>query len=426
MTALSRTAAVTLFALLAAGCGGGSSSSLIPSPITAQSAATKSITVSPAQLAFTATGTAQSFTATQSGGGPMSAASDNAQVASVSGSANKSGTFTVTAIGAGNCVITVSDKKGTTATVAVSVTLPTPPPAAAPTILHQYAIPASNQSFGMSNAADGSVWYTQWYNGGVGDINPSGSTSTYPLAASKPYGIAPGSDGNFWIPDNANDQIDVVTPSGALIASYPLAYAPMEIAKGSDGNLWFTAEDSSLTTGFSEIVQITSSGAMTAYPTSTSAQTAKRYAHAITAGPDGRLWFTEGNYIGAIATSGAMTEYPIPSGRSSDFITSGPDGNLWFTEAYGNEVGRITPSGSVTEYAVPTLFASPWMIAAGKDGALWFTEEGGTGQIGRVTTTGSVTEYPITNLSGEPAILAGADGNLWIPSANGVMYVLSY
>jgi virginiamycin B lyase len=66
------------------------------------------------------------------------------------------------------------------------------------------------------------------------------------------------------------------------------------------------------------------------------------------------------------------------------------------------------------------------MIAAGKDGALWFTEEGGTGQIGRVTTTGSVTEYPVTNLSGEPAILAAADGNLWIPSANGVMYVLSY
>jgi virginiamycin B lyase len=200
----------------------------------------------------------------------------------------------------------------------------------------------------------------------------------------------------------------------------------MEIAKGADGNLWFTAEDSSLTTGFSEIVQITPSGAMTAYPTSTSAQTARRYAHAIAAGPDGRLWFTEGNYIGAIGTSGTLTEYPIPSGHSSDFITAGPDGNLWFTEAYGNEVGRITPDGSVSEYAVPTLFASPWMIAAGKDGALWFTEEGGTGQIGRVTTTGSVTEYPVTNLSGEPAILAAADGNLWIPSANGVMYVLSY
>jgi virginiamycin B lyase len=121
-----------------------------------------------------------------------------------------------------------------------------------------------------------------------------------------------------------------------------------------------------------------------------------------------------------------MTEYPIPSGRSSDFITAGPDGNVWFTEAYGNMVGRITPGGSVSEYAVPTLFASPWMIASGKDGALWFTEEGGTGQIGRVTTTGSVTEYPISNLSGNPAILAGADGNLWVPSANGVMYVLSY
>jgi virginiamycin B lyase len=138
------------------------------------------------------------------------------------------------------------------------------------------------------------------------------------------------------------------------------------------------------------------------------------------------MWFTEGNYIGAISTAGTITEYPIPSGRASNFITAGPDGNLWFTENYANYVAKITTSGTVTEYAVPTLFAGPWMIAAGKDGALWFTESGGTGQIGRVTTTGTVTEYPISNLTGNPALLAGSDGNLWAASASGAMLVLSY
>jgi virginiamycin B lyase len=80
----------------------------------------------------------------------------------------------------------------------------------------------------------------------------------------------------------------------------------------------------------------------------------------------------------------------------------------------------------VSEYAVPTLFADPWMIAAGKDGALWFTESGGTGNIGRITTSGAITEYPIANLSGNPALLAGADGNLWVASASSTMLVLSY
>lgn len=214
--------------------------------------------------------------------------------------------------------------------------------------------------------------------------------------------------------------------TGATSASYGIPYAPMQIAKGPDNNLWFTAEDGSFATGFSEIVQITPSGTMLTFPTSAAAQTSNRYAYDIVSGPDGRMWFTKGNYIGAITTTGTMTEYPIPSGRTTNFITAGPDGNLWFTENYGNYVGKITPSGSVTEYAVPTMFAGPWMIAAGKDGALWFTESGGTGQVGRISTSGAITEYPIANLTGSPALLAGADGNLWITSASSVMLVLSY
>jgi virginiamycin B lyase len=269
------------------------------------------------------------------------------------------------------------------------------------------------------------VWYTEWYNGAVGHMTPTGSNSDYSFTG-QPYGIALGPDGNFWIPDHQNDRIAVISPSGSSVASYMLAYTPMNITKGPDNNLWFTAEDASLTTGFSEIVQIGTNGAMQTFPTSTAAQSAKRYAYDIVSGPDGRLWFTEGNYIGAITTTGTMTEYPIPSGRTSNFIAAGPDGNLWFTENYGNYIGKITPSGSVAEYAVPTVFADPWMIAPGNDGALWFTESGGTGQIGRITTTGTITEYPIANLSGNPALLAGSDGNLWVTTASSEMLVLSY
>jgi len=438
MHALPRIAAFCGLALLLAACGGAGAgpggSSVIPVTDSLK-AASRTLSVSPAQMQFSGTGTAfnQTFTASQSSGGALDAVSSDTSVATVNpgsaqtsgGGGNKSATFTITPVAAGSASITVSDKKGLTATVSVTVTLPTPPPAAAPTVVAQYPIVGSDLSYGITNDAGGSVWYTEWYNGAVGRMGATGGNTDYSYTGS-PYGIALGPDGNFWVPDHANNRIAVMNASGAPAASYAVQYTPMQIAKGPDNNLWFTAEDASFATGFSEIVQITTTGAMQTFPTSTSAQTAKRYAYDIVSGPDGRMWFTEGNYIGAITTAGTMTEYPIPSGRTSNFITPGPDGNLWFTENYGNYVGKITTSGAVSEYAVPTLFADPWMIAAGKDGALWFTESGGTGQIGRVTTSGAVTEYPIANVSGNPALLAGADGNLWIASAGGQMLVLSY
>jgi streptogramin lyase len=436
MPLLVRSAAVCALVALLAGCGGGSSApgSLLPASssggIAPQRASAPQITVSPGQLQFAAAGAAaQTFVAdlTQ-GGGQLDAATSNAQCATVNpGSARSGSTFTVTPVGAGTCSITVSNKKGASASVTITVAAPapTPMPANTPAVVHQYAIPASNESYGITSASNGSVWYTEWYNGAAGAMSPTGGNANYPIGGT-PYGVAQGSDGNLWISDHANNAIDVMSSSGAMIAQYSTPYTPMSVTAGPDHNVWFTAEDASGATGFSEVVQITPTGAMTAFATSPAAQAAGRYASSIVAGSDGRLWFTEGNYIGAVTTSGVMTEYPVPSGRSTNFITAGPDGNLWFSEEYGGYVGRISTNGIAQEYAVPTLFADPWMLAPGKDGAVWFTEAGGTAQIGRVDANGTVREYPIANLSGNPAILAGSDGNLWIPSANGQMYVVSY
>jgi streptogramin lyase len=81
-----------------------------------------------------------------------------------------------------------------------------------------------------------------------------------------------------------------------------------------------------------------------------------------------------------------LTEFPIPTSQSSPkAITAGPDGNLWFTEQAGNKIGRITPSGTITEFPIPTSQSTPIAITAGPDGNLWFTEEGGN-KIGRITT----------------------------------------
>ncbi len=110
----------------------------------------------------------------------------------------------------------------------------------------------------------------------------------------------------------------------------------------------------------------------------------------------------------------SFTEYPIPSGNSPGAITSGSDGALWFTEG-ANKIGRMTTSGAVTEYPIPTANSNPSGIAAGPDGALWFAENN-SGKIGRITTTGVISEYPIPCAIGAVCIpygiTTGSDGAL--------------
>jgi virginiamycin B lyase len=149
-------------------------------------------------------------------------------------------------------------------------------------------------------------------------------------------------------------------------------------------------------------------------------------AGAIALGPDGNLWFTEGeptvNRIGRLnPVSGAVSEFAVPTaGSGPTFITAGPDGNLWFTEGDASKIARITTAGVITaadEFATPTLNSGPAGITAGPDGNLWFAEEG-VGKIGRITTAGVITEFATPTAASSPfGITAGPDGNLWFTEA---------
>ncbi len=186
---------------------------------------------------------------------------------------------------------------------------------------------------------------------------------------------------------------------------------PDVITQGPDGALWFTEGDN-----ISQIGRISPAGAITQYTHPTVSTTS-----GITAGPDGALWFTEwAGVIGRSTTAGAITEYPVPTPDSgSSTIAAGPDGALWFTESYTNKIGRITTAGAFTEYPIPTANSYPFGIAAGSDGALWFCENEAN-QIGRVTTAGAFTEYRVPTANSKLNwITAGPDGALWFVEHRG-------
>ncbi|MCU0296158.1 MAG: hypothetical protein MUD05_08920, partial [Candidatus Nanopelagicales bacterium] len=118
-----------------------------------------------------------------------------------------------------------------------------------------------------------------------------------------------------------------------------------------------------------------------------------------------------------------ITDFPVPTRDSHpEAITAGPDGNVWFTESSSNEkgIGQITPAGVITEFAVPDPNSVHRQgIAAGPDGNLWFTEAFRRNGIGRITPTGAVTLYPTPN-SAPNGIAAGPDGNMWFTHTNGI------
>ncbi|MGE5276882.1 MAG: IPT/TIG domain-containing protein [Acidobacteriota bacterium] len=163
--------------------------------------------------------------------------------------------------------------------------------------------------------------------------------------------------------------------------------------------------------------------------------TAASSPQAITAGPDGNLWFTEqaADKIGRMTTSGTVTEFPIAVSVSGSLfgITAGPDGNLWFPDLLSKKVGKITTGGTVTEYPVtlPHSFISGG-ITPGSDGALWFTANSGFFNprgIGRVDTSGNAVVYDVWGSQccyfaddGPFGVAAGSDGALWFTAGRDV------
>jgi streptogramin lyase len=140
----------------------------------------------------------------------------------------------------------------------------------------------------------------------------------------------------------------------------------------------------------------------------------------VTAGADGKLWFTETSKdkLGRMSTGGTVTEWPTPSGGTQpQGITLGSDGNVWYTEPGKNKVVRMTPAAVPTEFAVTG--GKPYDIAAGPGGNLWISIQGASGGIGVMTTSGSFSLFTTGITSTVQNLAYGPDGNIWFTEPSG-------
>jgi hypothetical protein len=118
----------------------------------------------------------------------------------------------------------------------------------------------------------------------------------------------------------------------------------------------------------------------------------------LTAGPDGNIWFTQGEstpQIGRITVTGQITYFPLTGLHGAGDIVWGEDGNIWFAAVQDQLVGRISPHTTAMTFFSPvtndrpSIFARLSNISSSPDGNIWFTGtqdvtgslKGGVGKI---------------------------------------------
>jgi virginiamycin B lyase len=194
---------------------------------------------------------------------------------------------------------------------------------------------------------------------------------------------------------------------------------PDLMSPGPDGNVWFVEGD--LGSGIGTLVKITPAGQITQVPTPLPV-------FDFVFGPDGNIWFSGHDYIGEMTQQGGLLhDYAIPSAddpnssatETAIYLTLGPDGNLWYTDPYVSSdiVGRLTPSGQITEYPIGFGSNGAANITSGSDGNIWFEATGG-GLLGRITPTGVLTVFNEPYSPAYRGLTSGPNGNLWATGNN--------
>ncbi|HEY1919840.1 MAG TPA: hypothetical protein VGH27_30070 [Streptosporangiaceae bacterium] len=271
------------------------------------------------------------------------------------------------------------------------------------------------------------------------ELTASGQVSGYKLPVPDASAIAPAPDGGLWIAGiTTADATELLARSrtGAVTA-YTGGGLPdgsngpaCGLTVGGDGRVWVSVS-SLFRPPSNSLYAMNSTGETTSYTVGTGSLASCSLA----TGPDGNVWFIDassGNLIGKITPDGTVTDYTgsgidvegddtwsnNPNQRA---LTAGPDGALWFINNAG--IGRITTVGAVTTMSLPAEYrwstATPTSITTGSDGALWFTSV--YGPIGRLTTGGTLTAYLGSGINSTTSVAAGPGRSVWFSTDDGLI-----
>ena len=284
---------------------------------------------------------------------------------------------------------------------------------------------------------DGNMWFTEWQMNKLGVMDTHGNfIHKYPVANFElsPYGIAVSPDGYLWFTGynfeepSAIDTVGRMSTDGQFVELYqlnPCACEPLGVTAGPDGNMWITEELGAFDGyDYGSVDRVSLDGKTVDRFKMPDIQSLPAW---ISPGPDGKLWFgqynAEHHQIGTIDTAGNITNYHVNDAVSNTVAaTAGPDRRIWFTEGDANDIWRMRPNGTLLESFSTGVHATPAGITMGPDGNLWFAVAG-SGEIGRLHTARPGTRYVLDIASGfVPSVRTAKLGDVveWVLEAPGL------
>jgi virginiamycin B lyase len=223
---------------------------------------------------------------------------------------------------------------------------------------------------------------------------------------------------------SASVGVDFPPSTSGVVTDFPVpaGFAANAVTNGPDGNLWAILTNSM---GNSEIVKVTTAGAVTVVSTLTSR------ANALTSGPDGNIWFTTGgntiasppvpSQLSHMAPDGSgLVSFSFGSASASDLsgLTTGPDGAMWVCDDKASAILHVSLTGNLLQQLpTPSSPGIPDSIVVGSDGNLWFNELTGafistTTKIAQLNpSTLAIVEVSVSGTAG--SLAAGPDGNIY-------------
>ncbi|MGE0066381.1 MAG: hypothetical protein AB7T48_03415 [Solirubrobacterales bacterium] len=244
----------------------------------------------------------------------------------------------------------------------------------------------------IAAGVDDSLWFSDPYANAIGRATVKGEITEFPLptAAATPTALAAG-PGGIWFTEESANKVGRIAYNGAILEfPLPAGARPTGIAVGPENALWVTEKDRG------KIAKVTPGGAVTEFALPDPASRP----HAIVVGPDGNLWFSEeaAPRIGRITPNGEIEEFRVAASLGTYELAVGADENIWFTA--GNKVGSISTTGETGEPAC--IYSScrypVTALAEGPGDALWFATglqevEAGSPELSELAAPGVVGTF---------------------------------
>jgi virginiamycin B lyase len=194
----------------------------------------------------------------------------------------------------------------------------------------------------IAAGSDGALWFTPGtFSDYVGRVTQDGHVSSFDVNGWVDV-VAAGPDGTLWlattdINGTTGYYLGQLSTSGTY--SNPVNVDPIRptcITVGPDGALWFGGIDDNNSDDW--IGRLTTGGQLSQYAIGSGGYPATD----ITTEPNGDVWFTRANHqLGRLTPDGQLTLYPLPSYLAPGSIAVGPDGNIWFTDGNTGVVGKF-------------------------------------------------------------------------------------